>query len=101
MPKEKIQKNEVPVHRRRASVFVLRGLPGRTGRSHIAGLGPADTAESTEMQPPGQNLLHSLTLHLLNATTECVCVNITCVGCSDHMSAAVHRSPVEMSTAAG
>lgn len=56
--------NEVPAHMHTASVLVLQGLPGRTGRSRTAGLGPVDTG-NTGTQHPGLNLLHILTFCLL------------------------------------
>lgn len=63
--------NEVPAHMCTASALVLQGLPGRTGRSRTAGLGPVDTG-NTGMQHPGQNLLHILTCMLINAAIQCV-----------------------------
>lgn len=66
--------NEVPAHMHMASVLLLQGLPGRSGRSYTAALGPVDTG-NTGMQHLGQNLLHILTFRLLTQPTV-VCVSV-------------------------
>lgn len=45
----------VPVRRRRVSVSVLQGLPGKSDRIHTVGFDPADT-ENIERTLPGQDL---------------------------------------------
>lgn len=58
-----------------ASVLVLQALPGRSGRSHTAGLVPVDTG-NTGMQYPGQNLLQILTHLLIQPYFVCVGENL-------------------------